>query len=771
LTSGQHGEEGRILNRTLWRSAADPAANPAWAWLLTLGLLLLPEALHAAEGGGGGGHSERIFLAQIVLLLVCGRLLGELMQRIGQPAVMGQLIAGILLGPSVLGALWPDLQHAIFPPGREQKAMLDAVSQLGILMLLLLTGMETDLSVVRRAKRAAISVSLAGISIPFVCGVVLGQFLPDWMLPDPERRLVTSLFLGTALSISSVKIVAMVVREMNFMRRTVGQVIVSAAIIDDTIGWIIIAVTFGLAHRGGLDLGGIAQSVLGTAIFLVVSFTVGRRIVFRLIRWANDNFVSEVPVITTIIVITGAMALITDAIGVHSVLGAFVAGMLVGQSPILTRHIDEQLRGLIVALFMPVFFGLAGLSANLAILENPSLLLLSVGFIAIASLGKFCGAFIGAALGGLNRHEALALACGMNARGSTEVIVATIGLSMGALGQDLYTMIVAMAVITTMAMPPTLRWALARLPMDEEEKARLEREEFEERGFVTRMERLLIAVDDSPSGLLASRIAGLLAGRGQLPTTVLHVGDAVRAPALAAEVESVVMAAAETSEVAAPEPGTAALGVEITTRAGDGPIEEAIARESRKGYDLFVVGVEPAAASGGEFDDRVARLVAEFAGPAAITVARGRHRVDPVSTRALRILVPVTGAAYSQRAAEVALALARAEGGSVLALHVSAGKRSWRRRLGVAWRGRGGTPEQALLRDICRIGEQLGVRVRTATRRNPEPEEAILRQMKLGGHDLIVMGVSPRPGPNLFFGDVPAAILERADRSVVFVAN
>ena len=136
----------------------------------------------------------------------------------------------------------------------------------------------------------------------------------------------------------------------------------------DTIGWILMSVVLGLALHGGIDLAGIAQSVLGTALFLAASFTLGRRLVSQMIRWANDHMVSDLPVISTILVLTGVLALITEAIGVHTVLGAFVAGILVGQSPILTRHIDEQLRGLIVALFMPVFFALAGLGADLSLL-------------------------------------------------------------------------------------------------------------------------------------------------------------------------------------------------------------------------------------------------------------------------------------------------------------------------------------------------------------------------------------------------------------------
>src|SRR5215469_11329217 len=188
----------------------------------------------AAEGASRGA-SQALFIAQLALLLLVGRLMGELARRIGQPSVMGQLIAGLLLGPSFFGLLCPSAQHAIFPADPVQKSMLDAVSELGVLMLLLLTGMETDLQMVRRVGSAAIAAALAGVAIPFACGFALGEMLPAEFLPKPDARLVTSIFLGTALSISSVKIVAMVIREMNFMRRDLGQIIVASAILEDTI--------------------------------------------------------------------------------------------------------------------------------------------------------------------------------------------------------------------------------------------------------------------------------------------------------------------------------------------------------------------------------------------------------------------------------------------------------------------------------------------------------------------------------------------------------
>jgi Kef-type K+ transport system membrane component KefB/nucleotide-binding universal stress UspA family protein len=744
--------------------------------------MLVPVGVFAAGPAGKSGPSEVLFLAQVLVLLFVGRALGELMQRIGQPAVMGQLIAGILLGPSVFGALLPDLQHALFTSAPEQKAMLNAVSQLGILMLLLLTGMETDLALVRKVRRAAFSVSVTGIAVPFACGFALGEFLPDSMLPRPDLRLITSLFLGTALSISSVKIVAMVVREMNFMRRNVGQVIVASAIIDDTIGWIIIAITFGIALHGGVDPMSLAKSVIGVTLFLAFSFTLGRRIVFRLIRWSNDVFVSDAAVITTILVIMGVMALITDFIGVHTVLGAFVAGILVGQSPILTRHIDEQLRGLIVALFAPVFFGLAGLSADLTVLVDWHLLVLTLGLILIASLGKFGGAFLGGWFGGLTRAESFALAAGMNARGSTEVVVASIGLSMGALSQNLFTMIVAMAVVTTMAMPPMLRWALSRLPMREDERLRLEKEAFEAKGFVTRLERLLVAVDESPKGQFASRIAGLIAGSRGMPVTVLRLNAADEPPPASvlgvpllsggaadpASAEAAVMAAVETSKTTEAEvaevPDT---DVDVLTKVQTAPPEEAVAEEARKGYDLMVIGVKQTVAAEGGFHDDVTALARAFEGPLAIATARGVHQVEPLNS-GLDILVPITGTEVSRRGAEVALAIARASRSSVTALYVPhSGATPRRRRFAGGRRGQA----EAILKDTVALAEQYGVPIRTAVRVNLTAEDAVLRQARLGGHNLIVMGVTRRPGESLVFGTVATAVLEASDRSILFVAS
>ncbi|HZL29460.1 MAG TPA: cation:proton antiporter [Pseudolabrys sp.] len=751
--------------RTITRTPAPAAA----LGLATIALLYLAvPALAAETGDAPKGPSEVIFVAQILALMVVGRLLGEAMLRIGQPAVMGQLIAGLMLGPSLFGLLLPDLQHMLFPKNPDQKAMIDAISQVGILLLLLLTGMETDLKLVRQTGKASVYASLMGIVVPFVCGVGLGLLLPESLLPDPGQRVITALFLGTALSIASVKIVAMVVREMNFMRRTVGQVILASAIIDDSVGWIIVSIIFSLALHGSVDLWSLAQSVVGTFIFMALSFTIGRRAVFFAIRWVNDNFVSEYAVITAILAIMAAMALITHLIGVHTVLGAFVAGILVGESPILTRHIDEQLRGLITAFFAPVFFGIAGLGADLTILHDPIILALTAGLILIASLGKFAGAFIGAEIGGLTRREGFALACGMNARGSTEVIVATIGLSMGALNQNLFTMIVAVAVLTTMAMPPTLRWALSRIPMGKDEKQRLEREELEERGFLPKLERLLLAIDDSTNGTFATRIAGILAGTNGMPTTVMQIKTDKKTGKKAADAEKekaeaageTILEVAERAEHTLTEEEQSDVKLNVTTIVENAPRKAAVEEEAEKGYDLMIIGLDKTVVRKNQFHSNLTNLAAGYEGPLIVSDAREEHRKHPLHGT-VSILVPINGTEVSRRAAEVAIALARATKAPLTALYVAAGAKAQRSRRN----------EEAILKDIVDLAESYEIDLRTAVRADVDPDEAIMKEAERRKHNMVVMGVGRRPGEKLFFGDTAAALLEKSKISLLLVAT
>ncbi|WP_245435207.1 cation:proton antiporter [Mesorhizobium sp. WSM3879] len=738
--------------------------RPVCLALAAAALASMPAAAFAAEKTGMS--SEGIFVLEVILLLVVGRGIGELLERLGQPAVMGQLIGGILLGPSLLGWLWPAAERLVFAGDAAQKSMINAIAQFGVLMLLLLTGMETDLRLVRRVGRACFSISATGVAVPFALGFVAAQFMPASLLATGSERIVSGLFLGTALSISSVKIVAMVVREMNFMRRDLGQIIVSSAIIEDTIGWVIIAITIGIATHGRIELASLAFTLAGVAAFMAFSFTLGRRIVFDAIRWTNDTFRSEYAVVTVILAIMGGMALVTDLIGVHTVLGAFVAGILVGESPILSRHIEGQLRGVITALFMPVFFGVAGLSADLTVLVDPELALLTVALVAIASLGKFGGAFIGAEVAGMSRSEGIAVGCGMNARGSTEVIVASIGLSIGVISHTLFTMIVTMAVITTLAMPPTLRWALGRLPMGEEEKKRLEREEVDQRGFITNLERLLVVVDEGVVGRFAAYLAGVI-GAGK-PTTVLRTsGESEADPVEAAHLDEIEKGAEQGREAAKEADEEPAHEAPLTRRTHDAPLSaEAVAKEARKGYGMLLIGLGRAVTAKGGFSRRLNEVAGAFEGPLCLVLkpagaGRQMPRLGPGSGR---ILVPVNGTANARRGAELAFAVASVTSAPVKVLYVARPGRDEPRDT-VSHRRR-----EAVLKDIVALADRYGVEIETAIRSRAAAADAIARQ---AGRNvaLIVMGVARRPGEELIFGETTSGVLQRCPCPVMLISD
>jgi K+:H+ antiporter len=710
-----------------------------------------------------------VFAAELILLLLIGRMLGEGMSRLGQPAIFGQLLAGVVLGPSVFGALLPEIRHLIFPDTPVLKSMIDAISQIGILLLLLLTGMETNLALVKRRRGTVISTSLLGIAVPFACGVGLAYALPEALMPNPAAQLLTALFLGTALSISSVKIVAMVLMEVGAIRRDLGQLILATAILDDTIAWVMIAVIAGMAAHGTVSYVNVGASVAGTLIFLALSLTVGRGLVARLIRWSNDHMTTEVPVITVILLVMLTMALTTELIGVHTALGAFVAGMLVGQSPILTEHIEGQLRGFIIAFFSPVFFAVAGLNMDLSTLLDPTLLLFTLAIIAVASIGKFLGAFAGGWLGGLTGAESLGLATALNARGSTEVIIASIGLSMGVLSNQLFTMIVAMAVVTTMIMPPTLRAVLARVPLREEEADRLQKEDAEEREAVPNMERALAYLDTSPNGLLAASLAGQFAARQQTLITVLKAKSANppgRADAGQVLSEAVALALEKMSRTARREarsasPMSSHQLVHLKTADGD----DALERESGKGYDLVFIGIEhPISASADQFDNRLQRLVETFDGPLAIVLNRKDQAAEPGAP--LKILVPTGGTPAAGLAIEMALALARASNGALTVLHVFDPQDDT-----ALLRGRARRQGLSLLAEARRLGERNNVPLKTTYVTHASAEAAIQRVARAGRYDLVVVGTSLREGATKFLGPRSSALLRNLNSPTLLVTQ
>jgi nucleotide-binding universal stress UspA family protein len=330
-----------------------------------------------------------------------------------------------------------------------------------------------------------------------------------------------------------------------------------------------------------------------------------------------------------------------------------------------------------------------------------------------------------------------------------------------------------------------LRWSLARVPLGEAERKRLEREELEAKGFVSNLERLLLVVDDSPNGKLTSHIAGLIASRRGLPTTVLPKPGLTKSgknkpdgeqqmfkPKPEAEADAVATAeqalkeAAEDVKKTEPEEDRPP-PVSVTVRqATDAPIEETITSEAKKGYDLLFIGLQKTKSRSGGFNPEIAGMAAAFEGPLAIVMGQGAHLTHPDQCR-FDILVPASGTDISRRAAEIGIALARACGSPMTALYVANTGAGARQRAGA----RGRRNAQAILKEIVQMADRYDVAVQTAVRSDVAPDEAILAQAKSGGHDLIIMGVQRRPGDKLFFGDTAASIFERSPASVIFLAS
>jgi nucleotide-binding universal stress UspA family protein len=354
------------------------------------------------------------------------------------------------------------------------------------------------------------------------------------------------------------------------------------------------------------------------------------------------------------------------------------------------------------------------------------------------------------------------------------VIVATIGLSMGVLNRDLFTLIVTMAIVTTMAMPPMLRWALKRLPMRKKERIRLEREELDARSFVTNLERLLLAADDSANGKFASHLVGVIAGSGGKPTTIVDMSEGrdskTAAKTNGKEAKETIETAAEGIDTLESHPDEEKPGnVDVTARSDKQKGPRAIAEEARKGYDFMVVGIAKTRNTDGGFSKDISLITKGFEGPLAVVDAHEARR-DRLPRRYGKILIPVNGTEVSRRAAEIGLTLARANDAQVTALFVTranggGGKADSATRKRATRRN-----ERAIMKDIGALGDRYDVDVRSTTLMNLAPADAIIREAKRG-YDLVVLGVSRRPGETLFFGDTAASVLERSDTSNLFVAS
>jgi Kef-type K+ transport system membrane component KefB len=405
-------------------------------------------------------HQLFLFLVEMLVLIAAARTGGEIAVRLGIAQVVGELVVGILIGPSLFGKIWPGGFAALFPRDPLQRSLLEIVSWIGVIFLVLVSGLETRLGILRRAGKAVVTGWIGAFFLPFGFGFGLGWLIPANLIGGSISRPVFALFIATAMSISAIPVIARILIDLNLFRTKIGTIIISTAIADDTVGWIVLGVVSSLALSNHVDGRAVATALIGTGLFLLFAFTIGQRLV-RMAMRGSEKLKMPFAQATVIMLIVLAGAATTQAVHVHLVLGCFVAGILIARSPGRggNKATMESIWRIGMGIFVPFFFGYTGIKVDLTTLTG-SALPVAVAAVVLAYAGKFIGGGVGSRLGGLSKWEALAVGTGLNARGAMELVIAAIGLSIGVLTVPMYTIIVVIAVLTSLTAAPMLRYCV-----------------------------------------------------------------------------------------------------------------------------------------------------------------------------------------------------------------------------------------------------------------------------------------------------------------------
>ncbi|MEU8775801.1 cation:proton antiporter [Streptomyces sp. NPDC048606] len=412
-----------------------------------------------------------LFLLQAGALLALASALGALAVRWRMPALVGELTAGVLLGPSLLGWVAPALSDRLFPRDAAQMHLLDAVGLLGVLFLVALAGTHVDLGLVRRQGGTALRVSLGGLVVPLAGGIAVGLLLPTGLAGPGTDPMVFALFMGVAMCVSAIPVIAKTLTDMNLMHRKVGQLTMAAAVFDDVCGWVMLSLLSAMAVSG-IHAGDVARSVAAVAVAGAAAVWVVRPAARQVLRRAGGSGA----VLSCLVVLILLSAAGSQALGLEAIVGAFACGLAIRS---VASEAGEglaaldPLRRVLTGVLAPLFFATAGLRIDLTALADVRLAPLALLVLVIAVVGKFAGVLLGAMAGGVGRWEGLALGAALNARGVIEVVIATAGLRMGVLTTASYTMVVLVAVVTSLMAPPMLRWTMRRVRTTEEETSRL----------------------------------------------------------------------------------------------------------------------------------------------------------------------------------------------------------------------------------------------------------------------------------------------------------
>lgn len=698
-------------------------------------------------------HQLLVFWVQLAVLVATARGLGGLLRRFGQPAVVGELAAGLVLGPSLLGRVAPDVYGWLFPDDPVQSGLLLAVAWIGVALLLVITGFETDLDLLRQLGRQAAWVSTGSLVVPLALGFLAGWLMPPVFVGEAGTRLTFAMFAGIALSISALPVIAKILMEMNLMRRDIGQVTVAAGMANDLVGYLLLGGVAGIVTAGGLDARQLGLTTALMVVFVWLVFTVGQRATDRALRAARTSEAGQLGSFTVVLLVTLAAAGVAQAIGMEAVLGTLLAGVVLGRSRYLRPETAHTLETVTNAFLAPVFFATAGLFVDLGLLADPEVAAWAGLVLLAAAVSKLVGSYLGARLGGMRALEGLAIGVGLNARGALQVVMATVGLGLGVLNSSSYTVVMLTAIVTSMMAPPLLRVVLRRFEISPEEMARLDREAMLERSVIASARTALLPTRGGENSLLAGRLLDLSL---QPDTTVAVFTVAEERSAGPNSVD----AAGELQDWL-PE-----RTVERVRRQASDPAA-AVCQEAKLGYGLVALGMTE---SPGSYAPSAAlqRMLVDCPVP-VLLVRHGINfdtRAEPLTFR--RVLVPAIGTRAGTAAQEIAYTLAARTRAAVSVLHVVT--RPDRPPAGFSVEGqlvaRGSVA--GMLGEAKYLAEQFGCEVSTLSRVGSQAGSELVTAAGDVGADLIVLGARVRSHEGEpFLGHGVEYVLEHASQTVM----
>ena len=402
-----------------------------------------------------------LFLVQFFLLLAFSRLMALLFKKIRQPTVTGDVLVGVILGPSILGRFWPSAFKSIFPADPLQVTMLDTVAWIGIFFLLLVTGLEVNLSSVWKHRGKATWIALSDIVVPILFSAMILVFLPSRYLVDSERRFLFVLFISTIMTISAMPVSIRVMQDLKLLRTDLGFLTISALSINDIAGWIVFTIILGVFTHGSPDLPFVLVLVISTALFLYLATTLGKRMISRILSVIQRRSIEASGPALSVVLSAGLLfGAITQQIGIHGLFGFFVAGLVAGESADLPEKTRFTIEQFVSSVFIPIFFANIGLKIDLFKAFDIFLVVL---FTIMGITARFLGAYIGVKLARIPKAQHWPVSALHTPGGEMHIVVGTLALNLQLINETVFVAIIVSAILSTLTLGPALSFMIKRI--------------------------------------------------------------------------------------------------------------------------------------------------------------------------------------------------------------------------------------------------------------------------------------------------------------------